>query len=520
MRENRFFGIITLVVVFCVFLGSGTKIFAADFAGEKCVHQCANSNLELNINGQKITLTVSVDGQKESLPFYFPPGVMMENTNQAKQYKELLDHMAATWKKFQEGGFRRFIVGNSIAIQTDVLSTCRSDREQNMILVLDNFVLLPDGRVRVTFFGEQHIITTEQLRLVVADLLAVVNEASEANCQYYKDRVERIITARAKTLVLSREEFVACLDKQVDGSSVTFRQVNSVPPEGRKSDFVPNELHLGMLPDGEGVLGATWKNSGLIYYNPQARILDYITGQPRVMQHEMMHVNTHFQNFPLAEGFDVELLAMIPDGVLPKSQIDLFFHHYMEEMRTLAWIYFGFDFSEAQKKFVEYDASGNWFINEEKFNGYCVQIKQIAAEYHGFFQTVVIPELYSDPIFWNAFNEKMQNPNAYLWVLMRKHYEPTILGGHRETRIWLDAHQFEIEQMAKEAFKKSNSKQDNDSGAPSFLVNKYRSLFNERERKAIENHFRNHPEELESLKKMSFGEAAKLLDKISKERGL
>ncbi len=508
------------ILAFLIISSFDPNFSSAGDSAEPVIHQCNQNNLELNINSQKVTLSVSIElVGKESLPFYFPPGVVVENTNQARQYKELLDHMIATWKKFQVSDRRRFIVGNSIAIQTDILSTCCLDKEQNMLLVLDNFVFLPDGRVRVTFFGEQHIITTEQLRLVVADLLAVVNGASSANYEFYKERVSRIIASRAKTLGMSQEDFVSHLGDKVDGSDITYRELNGIPLEGRKSDFVPRELHLGMLPEAEGVLGATWKNSGLVYYNPQARILDYVIGEPRVMQHEMMHVNTRFQNFPLAEGFDVELLAMIPDGLLPQSQIDLFFHHYMEEMRTLAWVFFGFNFSEAQKRFVDYDAGGNLFINEAEFNGYCSQIKQIADEYRGFFQTVVIPEFYSDPIFWNAFNEKMQNQNSYLWVFMRKHYEPTILGGHKETRIWLEAHQFEIKAMAKEAFRKSNSKDGDSSGAPAFLIEKYRSLFNERERKAIKKYFRDNPQELESLKKMNFSEASGILEKISKERG-
>ena len=462
----------------------------------------------------------------EELPFYFPEGVVVEKENAAKQYGEYLNYTAATNKRFQENHGQRFLDFRSIKVDTDLESTSKlGNKPVKMVLVLDNFIRLEDDEIRVTFFGEQRIISNKQLKVVIADLIAMTDQAAALNFEYYAKLDELRIVARAKALGLSVDEFKKCLDEKVDGSDITYRELNSIPTPLRKSDFVPRELHLGLMPEAEGVLGVTWLNSGLIYYNPQARVLDYLMGGPRVLQHEMIHVNSKFQRYPEANAFDTELLAMVPDGLYGNDHMSLFFHGYFHALRAITRAYFGFDYATARNRFVKFDALGNIHIEEKEYNAYCKQVGEIRDEMYSFFQGVVIPEFYSRPEWFFAYNKKMENKSAYVWLLMRMHYRPAILEGSAKTAVWLEAHKSEIQQMHKDAFKKSGDGKNTgfDFEGMAFLRDRYEATFTEAEREAFEVYADNHPEEIEKLaeayKSGNFAEIINFVGRVKSQKG-
>lgn len=490
------------------------------FANSFVVADDQPKKIELDLDGYK--LRVEVERKTGKLPFYFPEGVVIENKNPAKQYREYLRYINATQKRFQRA-HTTLIAGDSITIKSDLDSTSKPGKPAKMTLFLDHYVVLPDGRIRVTDFLGQTIITKKELQIVIDDMMAVIDDAATADMAYYKDLYQRIVASRAKHLGLSKEEFVKHLNEKVDGTDVTYRELNSIPLPLQKSDFVPREVHLGYTPEYGGVLGLTWLNSGVVYYNPQARVLDYLVGRPMVMMHEMIHANHKLQNYPLANYFDVEMLAMIPEGLLEETQIYLFGHHYFEELRTLCWIYFGFDFEEARKRFVKFNSAGNIFINDKEYNQYCDLVKKMQRELQGFFQEVIVPEYYASPTYWMGFNDKMQNNNAYIWVMFRKHYEPTILGGHKKTRIQLEADKVKRLEIAKKAWKRTGNSSSSGFGMftpPSFMVKKYETLFTKKERSRIERYFRDNPRALESLKQMSVKEIIELAEGLSKKEGV
>lgn len=445
----------------------------------------------------------------EETPFYFPEGVVKETKDKLAQYQEYMRYWNATFMRYQGSAYAgngpTIGNGNSITIQTEMVSTAKWGDPQKMKLVLDNFVRLPEGRVRVTFYNEQKIITEKEMKAAVNDLLQVVDEAAELNLAYYKDYVEEAIKARAQAIGISQKEFMSYLDEKVDGTDVTYRELNSLPPPVKKSDFIPAELHLGGLPRYWGVLGATWLNSGIVYYNPQSRIFDYLMDKPLIMMHELIHVNYRLQNYPLANYFDAELMAMIPEGLLKQTQIYIFYHYYLEDLREICHAYFGFDWKEAQKQFIRYDLEGNLYIDEKKFNQVMAMAEKVQDELQIALRKAVA-EFYAAPVFWMGFNKKMNDGNAWLWVFFAKHYEPTILGGHKKTRVWLEAHEREIKEMGIAAYKKSGTPRRGDSeegyaprGIYPFLVKQYQTLFSAEERKRIEDYFRRHPAELKQL---------------------
>ncbi|MBI4992497.1 MAG: hypothetical protein HZB99_04780 [Candidatus Harrisonbacteria bacterium] len=451
--------------------------------------------------------------QKE-LPFYFPEGVV-QALSPLQQMQEYLRLLAATNDRFQGREHSGVLIpgSDSISVETDLETTSTDGPPLKMKLVLDHYVRLPDGRIRVTLLDGQLIITEHQLKAVVDDLLEMVNLAADYNFAYYKPLVDKAISVRAAKLGVSEEELRSRLDEKVRGTNVTIRELNSLPRITKRSDFVPRELHLGYNTELPGIFGVAWLNTGIVYYNPQARIRDFLSGRPLVIQHEMIHNNSNLQEFPMSEGADMELIASIPEMLYPENRIDFFYHGYSRDLRELMWIYFGLNPKQVRKEVIRYDHAGNLVIDEQKYNEYFQKLELIKSELMVFLQDVAVPEFYSDPVFWSAMNEKLADKNSVFRVMMAANYEPTILGGLAETRKWREPRRDEFEDMARESYEISGKK--NGVGAqpqpPEFLVSQYNNLFSELERERLQNYFETHPDVLEKMPKMSAADLIQFL---------
>ncbi len=462
---------------------------------------------------------------KRELPHYFPAGVI-QTTDPVKQLQEYVRYLAATREKLNGAESPSIAGSDSISLETDLESTSsalNSEKPTKMKLVLDHYVRLSDGCIRVTFSNDQKCITEQQLKVVVDDLLAATKEAADLNYEFYNLVADIAIKVRAEKLGIPENQFKKVLDMKVPGylHGITFRELHYLPKPMRRSDFVPRELHLGYTP--QGVLGMAWLNTGVVYYSPQARVIDYLTKKPKVLQHEFVHNNINLQRFPLSEGFDVELMASIPEVLYDENQIDLFFHGYVGVPRELIRIYFGFNFVQARKEMFQYDLGGNVVINEKKFQEYSEKLLMIKEELREFFRNTVIPEFYSDPVWWSAMNEKRADRNSLFRIMMAAHYNPTILGSEKETMKWLEAREEEIREMSKKAFESSGLPEENSSQAsqvkiPHSLLQEYQRVFTEKERKHIEEYFRDHPDQLNELVKMPLPEVMKLLRSINQKR--
>lgn len=483
------------------------------------------------------------------LPFYFPAGVI-QTKDPVRQMQEYVRYMTATTYRFQGNDHNPhgpMIPGSdSIVIETNIDSTTRiasQGKVEKCRIVLDHFVRLPDGKIRVTQLADQFTITEEELKVVSDDLESLVREASQNNYEFWKElsdvamkaRAAKIFAPAGKTGATTSElatvpaTQVAEFQKMVDAKDplygISLRELHYLPRQVKPSDFVPRELHLGYNPELEGILGVCWLNSGVVYYNPQARILDYLTGRPKVLQHEMVHCNYNLEKFPMASGFDAELFAMFPEVFFDENQIDLFFHGYCRDLREICEIYFGFDFREAKKQIFRYDLAGSMIIDEEKYHEYAKRVDEIKRELARAVREYIVPEFYSDPLWWSAMHDKLRDKNGLLWIMMAKHYKPTILSNARETAIWLSAHHEEIMEMAKDAFKKSG---ENSGGmrimvggmkiSPSLLQEMSKFLTPE-EKRRVETYFEKNPREIEKFSGMSFDEAVKRVKEVAERRG-
>ncbi len=458
---------------------------------------------------------------QQQVPFFFPDGIF-PTTDLLRQREEYMRIFQATWACNQGNSqaMDKTIPGSdSIAVQTDVVSTDSvTENPAKMKMVFDHYIRV-NGKIRYTSLCGQQFITDEQFQVVVRGLQKQAVDAAQRDYDFYQSVYERSLTARAAKLGITKAELIAQLDEKVPGYNVTFRELHHLPASMHPSDFVPRELHLGFNPPLGGILGVTWLNTGVIYYNPEAWMTDYVNTIPKVMQHEEVHGNINIQKWPLSEAFDVELIASLPEMLYEENTTDYPSHGYAADIRELAEIYFGMDWAQMRKDIVKMDFAGNIQYDDEKYVYYYKQINQIKAEMLKFFEEVTIPEFYSDPIWWSAINDVRGDNNTVFRITMADHYQICSLGGCRASQEWLEEHKDEINEIAKKAFAAGMSKDRSQGDFKSMTVSplmqaEYERLFTVNERVTIEKYFTQHPEQLQNLRKMSPVEALQFMQQF------
>jgi hypothetical protein len=451
-------------------------------------------------------------------PFFFPKGIQ-QSTDLLRQREEYMHIFQATWNCNQGGALGETIPGSdSISVVTDVVSTSSvTENPTKLKIVIDHAYRLPDGRIRYTSMCDQFFITEDQLKLVEDTLTQIVVIAAKRDNDFYAVVADKAVTARAAKLGIKREELLAQLDEKVPGYNITFRELHRLPKPSKASDFVPRELHLGYNPPLGGILGVTWLNTGVIYYNPNAWMTDYVNTVPKIMQHEMVHGNINFEKFPMSEAFDVELMADMPIVLYSENTTDFPTHGYAKDIRELSAIYYGFDWDQFHDDTEKFDFEGNIVYDDANYLYYYKQIDTIKAEMLKFFMDETIPEFYSDPVWWSAVNDIRGDNNSVFRMTMALHYNPTLLGGAAKTMDWLNSHSEEIKEIGDSAFKKGlggdkgGSSMDMITRVPPSLLDQYNRMFTAREQENIETFFREHPEKLSELQKMTPVEALQFL---------
>lgn len=455
------------------------------------------------------------------LPFFFPQG-FYQTTDPLRQREEYVRWLNSTWNCNQgnKDGMGATIPGSdSIRIQTDVVSTDSvTENPAKMVMIFDHYIRLKDGRVRYSDLCHTEIITDAQFQVVVAGLKKQVVDAAARDDAFYSKIQQRTVEVRAAKLGIKKEELVKELDEKVPGYNVTYRELNQLMKPSHASDFVPRELHLGFNPPLGGILGVTWLNTGVIYYNPDAWITDALNGIPKVMQHEMVHGNINIEKWPMSAAFDVELMASLPEMLYQENTTDFPSHGYAADIRELAQIYYGMDWAEMRKQIVKMDYAGNIEYDDTKYLYYYKQIDQIKAEMMKFFVDVTIPEFYSDPVWWSAINDVRGDNNTVFRITMADHYQICSLGGCAASQEWLETHKDEIIEIAKRALdaglgKNRSGGNFNDRVSP-WMIEQYNRMFTPTEQANIEKYFRAHPEQLENVKHMSPTDAIEFMQRF------
>lgn len=454
---------------------------------------------------------------RSDLPWFFPAGVI-STQDPVDQMIEYEKYLLATDFCMQGRGFAVIQDPRSVRVKTNIKSTSSiTNPNTNMEIVLDNYIEI-NNEVRVSTFCEQRFITQDQKEVVVQFMIKFVNEAADIQFNAHKNLKEGAIKSLAQQNDVSVSELKKRLNEKDSLSGLYFWEIYGIPKDMQRSDFVPRELHLGYMPEFHGVLGAAWLNTGLVYYNPQSAIIDYLKGKPVILAHEFMHTNSNLQKFPFADGFDAEFFASYP-MLLPEARVSFFFHGYLAEAREAAWVFFGFDFNQARKEIIKLNLGGNIIIDEKKYREYFEKQEVIKKEFAERFPQA-LEMYYSNPLWWSAFHEKLKDQVGVFKMLMAQNYDFTLLGGREKTMTRYYLKKETINEVAKEAW---TELEDNSSGNPSegvripdSMLNFYNQSFNTTEKENIKNYFIKNPKAITETRKLGLEEAFKLLKTIGR----
>lgn len=411
------------------------------------------------------------------LPHYFPEGIESVNTP-TEQWEAYCRYLNATSHCFSpdDNSMPRLFEDNIKDSRTMWIE--REIFGEKVMFIFDPWTRNKDGKIVFADFCGQKIISQDDFNFMAEDFIEQFKLSIESiDFPFYQDLENLAVKAAAKQKGLSEEAFRALLDKPVPEDpkhEITYREINRIPMPVTKASFVKHikqrVVHFGFI----SALGEVWLNSGVTYISLQARIIDYMTNnRDHIMAHEAVHANPILQNFPLSEGWDVELAASIPAMLLPDDKIFLIFHSYLRDPREFIYVFWGFDFEKVHREVMLFDYDGNIKIDAKKFNFYAGKLEEAKAELLNFFHEAV-KEFYSDPTYWTSMGEKLQDKNAFARFMMATHYNPTLLGGLEATMKWSDSHHQEIVEMAKKAYTKSGKPSLDDEKSP--VHHKFQSL--------------------------------------------
>lgn len=387
--------------------------------------------------------------QASVLPHFFPDGIETL-TDPADQFDAYYRYINATSKctEADDSTFPRMFI-NSVQVE-------RVIEGKKVNFVLDVYSRTKDGRILFYDFCGQHYVTQEQFDVALDFIVRKSVEAMNAKHAEWSDldtrAVDAWVMAQKKAQPdRSEDELRALLDQKVPyAPSITFRQLNLLPPKIKKSDSIPREIHLGYF----SALGEAWLHSGVVYLSIQALILDELHGHPDIVVHEFTHADPIMQSLPIGDGIDLELMASIPMMLYTWNKTDLFRHHYTADLREMLWVKFGYDFDQARDEIFLFPHDGNLRVNRAKLNEHIEKLEKIKEVCRAFFREKVIPEFYSKPLVWTSIHEAMGDDKGIFRIMFALYFDSTLLGNHSETMRWCKTEEPRIKRAMYDAWTK------------------------------------------------------------------
>lgn len=396
-----------------------------------------------------ISVPSSTYAQAKKVPHYFPDGIetLTDPADQFEAYRRYINAASVC---------TAVIPGTSPRMFTNSVREERSIKGKKVVFIFDPWVKIKDGRIVFYDFCGQHYITQEQLDVVVEDEVRQVTRAMELKHEYYKDLARHAedswIAAQKKAQPdMSEAAFRTLLDQKVpETPSITFRELNLLPPPIKESDSIPSEIHVGYI----SALGEAWLHSGVVYTAIQARILDELHGSPDIMVHEFTHADPNLQTLLLGDGIDLELMASVQMMMFEWNRTDLFMHHYTDDLREILWVKFGYDFDRAREEIFLFQHDGNQRVNRAKLDEHLRTLEKIKAACREFFRTTLIPEFYARPQYWTSMNEAMGDDKGIFRIMFSLYFDSTLLNGHSETMRWCQTNEPLIRRAMYDAWQK------------------------------------------------------------------
>ena len=426
---------------------------------------------------------------QEALPHFFPEGVRKNAPKAAaEQWEEWARYANATVNNLASEQSRSFLIGKSRFVEKTYFGQkVRVVFDQHVCETIDSLTdkgTCKDGdRTRYTSFGGQYFITEQRFQELVDFTDRVVKEAIELDFVPWSGVIPKAISIAYKSdnsgKFKSEQEFKDYLDRKDPlNPSMTFRELRHIPPTVERKDFIPfRELHIGLAPEIPSVLGVAWLNTGIVYYTPVAMIHDYLKGSPIVLAHEFVHTNKKLQGIPLVWGFNAETIASFPAMLVPGDYLNMRFHSYAEKWRKLIWVYYGFDYEQANKEVIKTPLVGNIRIDRDKFNEYAAKHSIAQAELMRAVEKMM-EQFYSTPVWWTALNDKLVDDDSVFEVMMASMYNPTLLGGEEATTKWALTNEYKLKRWADEAYAESGSTANESSGGNAAVSEKDREQRN------------------------------------------
>jgi hypothetical protein len=308
----------------------------------------------------------------------------------------------------------------------------------------------------VAYFGTDGMkkLSNHEFDLVKKDIADVLKDAAEKTYFTHRRLTGLAIEAAAKSRGITVDE----MKKILEGSTAGVSNADILHiPILTKADFVPRELHFTPIE----AWGLTYLSSGIVMYNPQARLVDYLTGEPTIMKHELNHLSSKLQGLPFVWRFDAELMASLATSLHPSVyKLDFLKHSYLTELRKMVKIMYGFDSERAMSEIFTFNMSGSFKINKEALEKHAKSMTAISIELQREIEEKIFPEFYGNMFYWLAVNNIMMDQTAMMKIILARDYDPTILGGRDATASWLDSNDAVIKEIADKAMAKSKEKSD------------------------------------------------------------
>jgi|GEM_PF-2900417 hypothetical protein len=319
----------------------------------------------------------------------------------------------------------------------------------SVVIYFDSYFFEDNVVVEYSTKGKK-VLTKQQFELVKQDTVRWFKAGVDYAYSQYEGLKNDSLTEAAALDGKSIAEMTALIARE---PSVMENAKLILPISLTKRDFVSHvrEFHFAHLKGG--VLGLTFLHSGKVFCSPIARLLDHINNSPVVVAHELVHANPKLQNILLSQHIDLELLDSLPVALdEPVDSLDYFQHPYLEEFRKMVKVLTGMDSERAIREIIRPSmGTPSFMVDREKLREHVERLHVISKAFQPAIKEM-LASLYRNPLHWMAVNERMQDKSAFMKVFFALKFDPTSLGGHQESMLYLDENASVLKEIADEVW--------------------------------------------------------------------
>jgi len=293
-------------------------------------------------------------------------------------------------------------------------------------------------------------LTNEEFECVKADLYEYIKTSIDADYEDHKAITTGGIESFAKRNGKTPDEVRALLAKSVPEYGTNYADILKIP-QLEPIDFINGVKYMYFAP--MRTCNAAVYLKTIVAFTPCLRRADFVMGHNETMKHELIHANAKLQGYPIGWYVNVELLAaLLPFLEHPASPDTFFYHTYLMTPWEALKVFGCFDIEKVRNEIFRYRVPFDGAaMNEEVLRAYLPEINR-AAQWLRESGLAVLAEYYSDPHVWATINNISYDDDMFYKVIMSKLYEPTCLGGHAKTTLFILKHTDESKDVARRAW--------------------------------------------------------------------